>query len=137
MANRTNIIRMLKSEIEKGNTIILTNGNFVNEEYLLNDILKSFTDDLKSGKIDMSVTPDDYKNKKLSECIKATDLLKEIEKILVNQCFGMLTELKQEQETTEPVKEVIENGTGKADANNRTSRKDAGGRHKDSKKANA
>ena len=131
MAKRTNIIRMLKTEIEKGNTILLSNGNFVNEEYVINDLLKDFTDDLKNGKIEMTETPETYCNKKLSECTKADNILKMLQTMLT-------TGYVDTDNVTQPNrKEVIADGTGQTDANNGTSRKDARGRHKDSKKANA
>ena len=129
MAKRTNIIRMLKTEIDKGNIILLSNGNFVNQEYIINDLLKDFTEELKNGKIEMTETPESYCNKKLSECIKAQDILTLLE--------NTLNIIHEDVSKSEQEKEVIADGTGQTDANNGTSRKDARGRHKDSKKANA
>ena len=131
MAKRTNILRTLKSEIQKGNTVIMSNGNFVNERYIISDLFDDFTKDLKNGKIEMTETPESYCNKKLLECIKAEDVLKMLETMLTNGYVDT------DNVTQQDGKEVIVDGTGQTDVNNGTSRKDARGRNKDSKKANA
>ena len=75
MAKRTNIIRIIKDEIKKGNNYVAPNGNFVSADMLNRDILDSYKRDLTSGSIDFSVSPDQYKKDKLSQYTTAAEVL--------------------------------------------------------------
>ena len=75
MAKRTNIIRIIKDEIKKGNVYVAPNGNFVSSEMLNSEILDSYKRDLTSGSIDFSVSPEQYKNDKLAQYTTASEVL--------------------------------------------------------------
>ena len=75
MAKRTNIIRIIKEEIKKGNTYVAPSGNFVSADMLNREILDSYKRDLTSGSIDFSVSPEQYKKDKLSQYTTAADVL--------------------------------------------------------------
>ena len=75
MAKRTNIIRIIKDEIKKGNAYVALNGNFVSADMLNREILDSYKRDLTSGSIDFSVSPEQYKKDKLSQYTTAADVL--------------------------------------------------------------
>ena len=75
MAKRTNIIRIIKDEIKKGNNYVAPNGNFVSADMLNREILDSYKRDLTSGSIDFSVSPEQYKKDKLSQYTTAAEVL--------------------------------------------------------------
>ena len=75
MAKRTNIIRIIKEEIKKGNTYVAPSGNFVSSDMLNREILDSYKRDLTSGSIDFSVSPEQYKNDKLAQYTTALEVL--------------------------------------------------------------
>lgn len=81
MAKRTNIIRIIKDEIKKGNAYVAPNGNFVSEEMLNSEILDSYKRDLTSGSIDFSVSPEQYKNDKLAQYTTASEVLSDMCKV--------------------------------------------------------
>ena len=76
MAKRTNIVRIIKEEIKKGNTYVAQNGNFVSDDLLNNEILAQFKRDLSANpeKI-VSVPYDQYKAQALSGYTTATEVL--------------------------------------------------------------
>ena len=75
MAKRTNIIRIIKDEIKKGNNYLAPNGNFVSADMLNREILDSYKRDLTTGSIDFSVSPEQYKKDKLSQYTTAAEVL--------------------------------------------------------------
>lgn len=75
MAKRTNIIRIIKDEIKKGNVYVAPNGNFVSADMLNREILDSYKRDLTRGSIDFSVSPEQYKNDKLAQYTTALEVL--------------------------------------------------------------
>ena len=75
MAKRTNIIRIIKDEIKKGNAYVAPNGNFVSADMLNREILDSYKRDLTSGSIDFSASPEQYKNDKLAQYTTASEVL--------------------------------------------------------------
>lgn len=75
MAKRTNIIRIIKDEIKKGNNYVAPNGNFVSADMLNREIIDSYKRDLISGSIDFSVSPEQYKKDKLSQYTTAAEVL--------------------------------------------------------------
>ena len=75
MAKRTNIIRIIKEEIKKGNAYVAPSGNFVSANMLNREILDSYKRDLTSGSIDFSVSPEQYKNDKLAQYTTALEVL--------------------------------------------------------------
>ena len=75
MAKRTNIIRIIKDEIKKGNNYVAPNGNFVSADMLNREILDRYKCDLTNGSIDFSVSPEQYKKDKLSQYTTAADVL--------------------------------------------------------------
>lgn len=81
MAKRTNIIRIIKDEIKKGNAYVAPNGNFVSVEMLNREILDSYKRDLTSGSIDFSVSPEQYKNDKLAQYTTASEVLSDMCKV--------------------------------------------------------
>ena len=75
MAKRTNIIRIIKDEIKKGNAYVALNGNFVSADMLNREIIESYKRDLTSGAVDFSVSPEQYKNEKLSQYTTALEVM--------------------------------------------------------------
>ena len=72
---RTNLITVIKNEIEKGNTLVTKDGVLLKESAVEKRIEDSFIADLKSKKIPMSMSFDDYKVEKKSSYIKLNDIL--------------------------------------------------------------
>jgi len=79
MAKRTNIERIIKAEIEKGNVYVIPGGNFVNEEMLEKEIKDDFKKAISEPDFDMNITLATYKENKLASMRKAEDLLAHIE----------------------------------------------------------
>ena len=75
MAKRTNIIRIIKDEIKKGNNYVAPSGNFVSADMLNREIIDNYKRDLTSGSIDFSVSPEQYKKDKLSQYTTAAEVL--------------------------------------------------------------
>ena len=75
MAKRTNIIRIIKEEIKKGNTYVAPSGNFVSADMLNREILDSYKRELTSGSFDFSVSLEQYKNDKLAQYTTALEVL--------------------------------------------------------------
>ena len=75
MAKRTNIIRIIKDEIKKGNIYVATNGNFVSEDMLEREILADFKSRLDNRTIDMSTSFIVFKEDRLKEFTSAADVL--------------------------------------------------------------
>ena len=75
MAKRTNIIRIIKNEINKGNNYVAPNGNFVSADMLNREIIDRYKSDLTSGSIDFFVSPEQYKKDKLSQYTTASEVL--------------------------------------------------------------
>ena len=72
---RTNLITVIKNEIKKGNTLVTKDGVLLKEDAVEKRIEDSFISDLKSKKIPMSMSFDDYKVEKKSSYIKLNDIL--------------------------------------------------------------
>ena len=72
---RTNLITVIKTEIEKGNTLVTKDGVLLKESAVEKRIEDSFIADLKSKKIPMSMSFDDYKVEKKSSYITLNDIL--------------------------------------------------------------
>ena len=100
MAKRNNIIRIMLSEIEKGNIYLMKNGNAVSEEILEKDIQKDYFEGLKSGVVSGSVSFNDFKSEKLSNMIKLESVIEDMANAygIVYNKTGMV----------EPDKEVVE-----------------------------
>ena len=75
MAKRTNIIRIIKEEIKKGNTYVASNGNFVSADMLEREILADFKSRLDNRTIDMSTSFIAFKEDRLKEFTSAADVL--------------------------------------------------------------
>lgn len=76
MAKRTNIIRIIKNEIKKGNSYVAPNGNFVSADILNNEILAQFKSDLSANPEKIAAIPfDQYKANALAGYTTALDVL--------------------------------------------------------------
>ena len=72
---RTNLITVIKNEIEKGNTLVTKDGVLLKEEAVEKRIEDSFITDLKTKKIPMNMSFEDYSVEKKSSYIKLNDIL--------------------------------------------------------------
>ena len=81
-----NIYKMIEKEIEKGNTLVSTGGDFLNADKLETSIKKSYVEALKKGEIDFNVSYPEYKESALKTYTEANEITKALlEKgILVN-----------------------------------------------------
>lgn len=75
MAKRTNIIRIIKEEIKKGNTYVATNGNFVSADMLEREILADFKRGLENKTIDYSISFEAFKADRLATFTRAEEVL--------------------------------------------------------------
>lgn len=78
MAKRTNIERIIKAEIEKGNVYVIPGGNFVSSEMLEKEIKDDFKKEVAKEDFDVTMSFESFKNKKLEGMRKAEDLLTHI-----------------------------------------------------------
>lgn len=76
MAKRTNIVRIIKNEIEKGNKYICANGNLVSEEMVTGGIKAEFIKGLNSGEIPVNKSLEEYTKETVGNMTKAEDFLK-------------------------------------------------------------
>lgn len=83
MAKRTNIVRIITNEIEKGNLYITESGNLVSEEMVTSGIKAEFIKGLNAGDIPMTVSLEDYKKQTLGNMKQASELL-----TLINKWFN-------------------------------------------------
>ncbi len=117
MAKYTNVVRIIKKEIEKGNIYMTEKGNFVSAEYVNSNVKEQFLKDLKSEKIPFTTSFDEYAKDKTEKVVSATEVLS---KIIVD--FGIKTE---SEETTEEEKPVTKEEPKKE---HKTTSKTGGGR---------
>ena len=96
MAKRTNITRIIKNEIEKGNIYVADNGNFFSGEMIESGIKEDFAKEVRKPDFDISMTLEQFKQKKLEGMKKAEDLLSHI-----NTFFGITEEVTKEEVTAE------------------------------------
>ena len=75
---RTNLITVIKNEIEKGNTLVTKDGVLLKEDAVEKRIEDSFIADLKTKKIPMSMSFEDYKAEKKSSYIALNDILENL-----------------------------------------------------------
>lgn len=75
MAKRTNIERIIKNEIEKGNIYIVEGGNLVSAEMVENNIKEDFIKALRAEEIPANESMETFKQKRLASMRKAEDLL--------------------------------------------------------------
>lgn len=75
MAKRTNILRIIKEEIKKGNTYVATNGNFVSVDMLESEILADFKRGLENKTIDYSISFEAFKADRLATFTRAEEVL--------------------------------------------------------------
>lgn len=78
MAKRTNIERIIKNEIEKGNIYIVEGGNLVSAEMLEKNVQEDFIKALRAGEIPVTESMETFKEKRLAGMKKAEDLLTHI-----------------------------------------------------------
>lgn len=115
MAKYTNVVRIIKKEIEKGNIYMTEKGNFVSADYVNSNVKEQFLKDLKSEKISFNTSFEEYAKDKTEKVVSADEVLS---KIISD--FGIKTESEIVEEKTvtkeEPKKE------------NKTTSKSGGGR---------
>ena len=75
MAKRTNIVRIIKEEIKKGNTYVAANGNFVSADMLEREILADFKRGLENKTIDYSISFEAFKTDRLASFTSAAEVL--------------------------------------------------------------
>lgn len=78
MARRNNILRLLKAEIEKGNTYIDPYGFFCNGDKLEQTINDNYIKGLKDKTLPMDTVWQEYYSEHLARYVKADVLLQEI-----------------------------------------------------------
>ena len=76
---RTNLITVIKMEIEKGNRLVTKDGVLLKEAAVEKRIEDSFFSDLKTRKIPISTSFDDYKAEKMTSYIPLNDILEHLE----------------------------------------------------------
>ena len=76
MAKRTNIVRIIKNEIEKGNKYLCANGNLVSEEMVTGGIADEFIKGLRAGTIPVTKSLEEYTKETVGNMAKAEDFLK-------------------------------------------------------------
>lgn len=76
---RTNLITVIKNEIEKGNRLVTKDGVLLKEAAVEKRIEDSFFSDLKTRKIPISTSFDDYKSEKMTSYIKLDDILEHLQ----------------------------------------------------------
>ena len=82
MAKRTNIVRIIKNEIEKGNTIITSSGNFVSPSLVENGIKEEYIKSLRNNTIPMTTNYADYLKESIGNTVKADELLSLVQNFL-------------------------------------------------------
>ena len=82
MAKRTNVIRILTNEIERGNTIILSNGNIVSSSLVENGIKEEYIKSLRNNTIPMTTNYADYLKDAIGNTVKAEELLSLVQNFL-------------------------------------------------------
>ena len=97
---RTNLITVIKNEIEKGNRLVTKDGVLLKEAAVEKRIEDSFFSDLKTRKISISTSFDDYKAEKMSSYIPLDDIL-----VHLKSSFGF-----NEPENPEPKPESKKKG---------------------------
>ena len=79
ITKRTNLITVIKNEIEKGNRLVTKDGVLLKEAAVEKRIEDSFFSDLKTRKIPISTSFDDYRVEKMTSYIKLDDILVHLE----------------------------------------------------------
>lgn len=78
MAKRTNIERIIKNEIEKGNIYVIPGGNLVSAEMLEKGAEEDFIKALRAKEIPVTESLETFTAKRLEGMQKAEDLLTHI-----------------------------------------------------------
>lgn len=71
-----NIVRILNSEILKGNEYISKSGNICSKEQMLKEVKKEYLKKVDNGSLDMSVSLSDYLEYEYNRGIKCVDVIK-------------------------------------------------------------
>lgn len=103
MAKRTNIIRIINNEIEKGNNLVKKDGSFVSGEMLKFGIKEDFIKALRAGDITPDVSFEQYEREALSGMVTASDLL--------NVIMNCLTPADAETEQPDIIPDSSEKGS--------------------------
>lgn len=74
----------MRKEIEKGNTLIDTKGNFVPEQKVDALLQKSYIAGLKDGSININTPFDNYKENEIAKCYTSADIALETITTLVH-----------------------------------------------------
>lgn len=71
-----NLVKKLEDEIQRGNTLMLRNGDIVSPEKIGKKLEKDYLKEVQAGRIDMRELPyTEYEKRRLGENVKVEDLL--------------------------------------------------------------
>lgn len=71
-----NLVKKLEDEMQRGNTLMLGNGDIVSPEKIGKKLEKDYLKDVQAGRIDMRELPyTEYEKRRLGENVKVEDLL--------------------------------------------------------------
>lgn len=71
-----NLMKKLEDEIQRGNTLMLGNGDIVSPEKIGKKLEKDYLKEVQAGRIDMRELPyTEYEKRRLGENVKVEDLL--------------------------------------------------------------
>lgn len=71
-----NLVKKLEDEIQRGNTLMLGNGDIVSPEKIGKKLEKDYLKEVQAGRIDMRELPyTEYEKRRLGENVKVEDLL--------------------------------------------------------------
>lgn len=95
--NMANIIAYIRKEVEKGNTLLDTKGNFINPEKLENTMRKSYLAGLKNGSVSFEKPFAEYQQDEIEKMfIPSAHLMSEITKVF---CYEVPNSMPEPQET--------------------------------------
>lgn len=101
MAKRTNIIRTLLNEIEKGNLYLDSQGNSINFAKLESIAKEDYIKGLKDGTLDMNVSWNDFLQGYTDKLLFAETVIAELKNM------GLQYSPKEEKEEKEVSKDVV------------------------------
>lgn len=84
-----NLIKSIEKEIEKGNTLVLRNGNVVSEDYMINSLEKEYVKRARTGEVDVKKTTfEDFASEEMSNTMEAQEVINFLSNVLDEETEG-------------------------------------------------
>lgn len=79
-----NLIKAMEKEIEKGNNLVLSNGNIVSEDYMMKSLEKEYLKRARAGELDVKKTSfEEFASEELANTMETQEVITFLHNVLV------------------------------------------------------